>query len=221
MRLEKRNPELSQSAAFIYNRQTHLYSSLPAPGQAHPSAGNARRLSNCGHPRLSKAPRFLQGDSRVLNRTHSAHKIAGNSVGRSCVTAKTVAKWVSRYRIEGPAGLLDRSSRPRHSPRRTPCPLATAVLEQRRQYRPAYQIAQTTAGQDMSFGRPVGAAGEVEPPERPVAARPVRGHEIHSAWSDRWNVVRSSGTPLSTSTSKVDQDLTSTTITTRLDKENS
>ena len=109
------------------------------------------------------------------------------AAARFNVTAKTIAKWVSRYRIEGPAGLLDRSSRPRHSPRRTPCSLATAVLELRRQHRPAYQIAQTTAGQDMSFGRPVGAAGEVEPPERPVAARPVRGHEIHSAWSDRWN----------------------------------
>src|SRR5260370_38178140 len=72
----------------------------------------------------------------------------GNEVkgatARFNVTAKTVAKWVSRYRVEGPAGLLDRSSRPRHSPRRTPSSLATAVLELRRQHRPGYQIAQTT-----------------------------------------------------------------------------
>src|SRR6202011_3794054 len=66
------------------------------------------------------------------------------AAARFNVTAKTVAKWVSRYRVEGPAGLLDRSSRPRHSPRRTPSSLATAVLELRRQHRPGYQIAQTT-----------------------------------------------------------------------------
>jgi len=66
------------------------------------------------------------------------------AAARFNVTAKTVAKWLSRYRAEGPAGLLDRSSRPRHSPRRTPSSLATRVLELRRQNRPAYQVAQTT-----------------------------------------------------------------------------
>lgn len=58
--------------------------------------------------------------------------------------AKMVAKWVSRYRVEGPAGLLDRSSRPRHSPRRIPSFLTTRGVELRRQNRPAYEIAQTT-----------------------------------------------------------------------------
>lgn len=36
------------------------------------------------------------------------------------VTPKTVKKWVDRYRAEGPNGLACRSSRPRHSPRKTP-----------------------------------------------------------------------------------------------------
>jgi len=35
------------------------------------------------------------------------------------VTPKTVTKWVRRYRLEGPSGLCDRSSRPRRSPRQT------------------------------------------------------------------------------------------------------
>jgi transposase InsO family protein len=35
------------------------------------------------------------------------------------VARGTVAKWVARYRAEGPAGLEDRSSRPKHSPNRT------------------------------------------------------------------------------------------------------
>ena len=33
------------------------------------------------------------------------------------VSAKTVAKWVARYLAGGTDGLLDRSSRPHHSPR--------------------------------------------------------------------------------------------------------
>ncbi len=60
------------------------------------------------------------------------------------VTPKTVAKWVRRYRAFGHSGLLDRSSRPLHSPRRTPSLLVTRVLELRRQQQPAYQIAQST-----------------------------------------------------------------------------
>ncbi len=60
------------------------------------------------------------------------------------VTPKTATKWVRRYRTGGPPGLLDRSSRPRHSPRRTAPSLAAQVIELRRQHRPAYQIAKTT-----------------------------------------------------------------------------
>src|SRR5438874_11972778 len=46
---------------------------------------------------------------------------------------------------EGRAGLLDRSSRPRRTPRATSSRLAIQVIELRRQHRPAYQIAQATA----------------------------------------------------------------------------
>ncbi len=60
------------------------------------------------------------------------------------VTPKTVAKWRRRFLSEGRAGLLDRSSRPRHTPRATSSRLATQVIELRRQHRPAYQIAQST-----------------------------------------------------------------------------
>lgn len=58
------------------------------------------------------------------------------------VTPKTAAKWTYRYRVFGCSGLLDRSSRPFHSPRRTPSSLAARVVALRRQHRPAYQIAQ-------------------------------------------------------------------------------
>jgi len=60
------------------------------------------------------------------------------------VTARTVAKWVRRYQLEGPAGVYDRSSRPRRSPRATSSQLVLRVVELRRQQRPAYHIARAT-----------------------------------------------------------------------------
>ena len=48
------------------------------------------------------------------------------------VSRATVAKWVSRCRSEGVAGVQDRSSRPRRSPRLTPLDLASQIEELRR-----------------------------------------------------------------------------------------
>ena len=36
------------------------------------------------------------------------------------VSATTAQRWADRYRARGEAGMSDRSSRPRHSPQRTP-----------------------------------------------------------------------------------------------------
>ncbi|MGO8717982.1 MAG: IS481 family transposase [Acidobacteriaceae bacterium] len=57
------------------------------------------------------------------------------------VSAKTAAKWVRRYGVQGTAGLRDLSSRPHRSPRQTPSALSEMVLALRRQYMPGYQIA--------------------------------------------------------------------------------
>jgi len=51
------------------------------------------------------------------------------------VDAKTVRKWRDRFRTEGEAGLLDRSSRPRRSPNRTSRQLRRRVLRLRGKYR--------------------------------------------------------------------------------------
>jgi transposase InsO family protein len=44
------------------------------------------------------------------------------------VSATTAARWAGRYRQLGPAGMVDRSSRPHRSPRRTPAPVERKVL---------------------------------------------------------------------------------------------
>jgi transposase InsO family protein len=51
------------------------------------------------------------------------------------VDAKTVRKWRDRYLTEGEAGLRDRSSRPHHSPNRTPRSCRREVVRLRKQRR--------------------------------------------------------------------------------------
>ena len=57
------------------------------------------------------------------------------------VAAKTVAKWVKRFRAEGVDGLQDRSSRPHSLPSQTPAATCAAVEMFRRQRHTGKQIA--------------------------------------------------------------------------------
>ncbi len=47
------------------------------------------------------------------------------------VSWRTADRWAQRYRELGPDGMSDRSSRPRHSPRRTPTPVVRKVVHLR------------------------------------------------------------------------------------------
>jgi transposase InsO family protein len=47
------------------------------------------------------------------------------------VSWRTASKWAGRYRAEGPAGMLDRSSRPHHQPNRTPAPVVRKIVHLR------------------------------------------------------------------------------------------
>ncbi|MFF5430040.1 helix-turn-helix domain-containing protein [Streptomyces griseofuscus] len=51
------------------------------------------------------------------------------------VSHTTAARWANRYRQLGEAGMHDRSSRPRHSPRQTPTAVEQQVVRLRRQHR--------------------------------------------------------------------------------------
>jgi transposase InsO family protein len=50
------------------------------------------------------------------------------------ITRKTGYKWLGRYRSEGAEGLAERSRRPKHSPNKTPEPIAAAVCAVRREH---------------------------------------------------------------------------------------
>ena len=60
------------------------------------------------------------------------------------VSARTAAKWVRRYQHEGRAGMGDRSSRPHHSPRRTPHERIQHIHTLRRLRWTGCRIAQVT-----------------------------------------------------------------------------
>jgi transposase InsO family protein len=60
------------------------------------------------------------------------------------VSARTVAKWVRRYRQQGRAGLFDRSSRPHRLPRSTSPELVRQIEALRRQRWTGVRIAQST-----------------------------------------------------------------------------
>jgi transposase InsO family protein len=67
---------------------------------------------------------------RWRNGWKKAHIAAAMGVSRKCVRT-----WIARFQDEGEAGLADRSSRPRTSPRRTPVEVEDRIVELRRQQR--------------------------------------------------------------------------------------
>ena len=69
------------------------------------------------------------------------------------VSAKTAAKWVARYRQWGAGGLVDRSSRPHHSPRQASSFFVEKVVALRRRHMPGYQIARHTGLSPASVSR--------------------------------------------------------------------
>ncbi len=70
------------------------------------------------------------------------------------VSPRTVTKWVQRWRREGAAGLLDRSSRPRRCPHQVPVRLVRRIERLRRRRATSPEIART-------LGLPVATVGLV------------------------------------------------------------
>ena len=89
------------------------------------------------HARLTPRGRALLV-SRVLEEgwtLRSAAEAAGISV-------RTAAKWLARFREQGQAGLVDRSSRPRRSPRALPDQEIERLRALRQRRWPMWRIAQ-------------------------------------------------------------------------------
>jgi transposase len=80
--------------------------------------------------RLNLHGRLLLVDRVCRQRRPVSHVAKELGVSRQCAH-----RWVARFRVEGEAGLQDRSSRPHHSPRRTPAQVEQRVVDIRRAQR--------------------------------------------------------------------------------------
>jgi transposase InsO family protein len=133
--------------------------------------GNAR---TCLHSRLLIVERVLEEGWAVA----AAAAAAG-------ISERTAAKWLARYRAEGRAGLLARSSRPRRSPRRTPAERVRAIEALRRLRMTAAEIAEVLRIPLSTVSAILKRIGlgkrsrlePVEPPNRYECARP--GELLH------------------------------------------
>ena len=76
--------------------------------------------------RLNQHGRRLLVERVLVDRRPVAHVAKELGISRQCAH-----RWISRYRSEGLAGLVDRSSRPRRCPRRSSEAVEAAVLELR------------------------------------------------------------------------------------------
>ena len=99
------------------------------------------------------------------------------------VSERTCLKWVTRYRAEGQAGLLDRSSAPRSMPHRTPEELVEAIVALRRLRMTGAEIAlclalalSTVSAVLLRIG--LGKLSRLEPPEPPNRYERRRAGEL-------------------------------------------
>lgn len=73
------------------------------------------------HKNARLTPRRREEMARGVVEGRLSKAVAARTYG---VTAKVVARWVARFQAEGWDGMADRSSRPKHSPRRTGAQIA-------------------------------------------------------------------------------------------------
>ncbi|MFJ6001526.1 IS481 family transposase [Arthrobacter sp. NPDC092385] len=76
----------------------------------------------------------VHGRQLIVDRVAAGRPVA-HIAAELGVSRQTAYRWVGRYRDEGTAGLRDRSSRPRSSPRRTSADREEAVLQARQALR--------------------------------------------------------------------------------------
>ena len=125
------------------------------------------------HSRAKATPESRELLIRRIQAEGWSRRKAAQAFGLS---VRTAAKWLRRFRLEGAAGLRDRSSRPHRSPQQTPEILRRKVLELRQKRLTGLQIAQAVRLPRATVGRILRKAGigrlrALEPPE------PVRRYE--------------------------------------------
>jgi transposase InsO family protein len=84
------------------------------------------------HPNATLTPRTRLRLARLIVEHGWTHTQAAKMF---MISPKTARKWADRYRLEGQPGMLDRSSRPHHSPTQTPQPVVRRIVALRWRHR--------------------------------------------------------------------------------------
>jgi transposase InsO family protein len=120
----------------------------------------------------ANAPLGPKGREVMVRRVVDAGWSFSEAAVAAGVSARTCRKWVGRYRVEGQAGLLDRSSAPRSIPHRTPDELVELIVLLRRLRMTGAEIAlclalalSTVSAVLLRVG--LGKLSRLEPPEPP------------------------------------------------------
>lgn len=98
------------------------------------------------------------GRARIIQQVSSGQTLAAVAEAAG-VCPRTARKWLARYRVDGLAGLQDRSSRPHRLHRPTPQEIATRIVLLRRQRWTGRQIAKETAVSPATVSRILSRAG--------------------------------------------------------------
>src|SRR3954470_5983374 len=120
----------------------------------------------------ANAPLGPRGRERMVLRVIEQGWSLATAAEAAGVSDRTCSKWVARYRRQGLAGLLDRSSAPHTVPHRTPEELVSAIAALRRLRMTAAEIA-LCLGMALSTVSAVlariglGKLSRLEPPEPP------------------------------------------------------
>lgn len=113
------------------------------------------------------------------------------------ISRKTAYKWIDRYAAGGPAGLVDRSRRPVHSPYATPARVVAALLDVRRHHPSwgAKKLLKVVSTREPTWALPARStvcdlldrAGLITAPRRqPVPAHPGRSLIPMTAPNGTW-----------------------------------
>ncbi len=139
------------------------------------------------HP---NAPLTPEGRRRLCQRVDAGRPIC-QVAAEAGVARQTVAKWHTRWSDEGEAGLIDRSSRPAGSPKRTDREIEDLVEWLRRGTKlgPMMLVAELTLfGIDLAastIGRILVRRGVSRLRDLDVSGATMR--VVTSGWPDNWN----------------------------------
>jgi transposase-like protein len=146
----------------------------------------------------ANAPLGPKGRLTMVRRVVEQGWSLARAAAAAGVSERTCAKWVRRYRVEGEAGLLDRSSVPLSVPHRTPEDRVEAIAALRRLRMTAAEIAMTL-GMPLSTVSAVlariglGKLSRLEPPEPPNRYERARPGELLHVDVKKLGVISGAG----------------------------